>query len=169
MVAFKVSFTRASTARSFRPFPPSSKVPFWGKRKQSVQCGGRCAPGTLWPCATERAGSGQPTQCAHRSCPETRAVAGNCAKAAQAGFSRRGRPRPRKPRRGFGRRAPLVGLGHKSRRTHSLKGIVPEVAAYVSVLLGVACGGGGVAQPHASTAAFTAGMRCVQTLVGTRS
>ena len=25
----------------------------------------------------------------------------------------------------------LVGLGHKSRRTHSLKGIVPEVAAYV--------------------------------------
>ena len=30
----------------------------------------------------------------------------------------------------------LVGLGHKSRRTHSLKGIVPEVAAY----------GGGVAQ-----------------------
>ena len=96
MVAFKVSFTNA---RSFRPFPPSSKVPFWGKRKQSVQCGGRCAPGTLWPCATERAGSGQPTQCAHRSCPETRAVAGNCAKAAQAGFSRRGRPCPRKPRR----------------------------------------------------------------------
>ena len=69
---------------------------------------------------------------------------------------------PGQPRRGFGRRAPLVGLGHKSRRTHSLKGIVPEVAAYVSVLQGVACGGGGVAQPHASTAAFTAGMRCVQ-------
>jgi hypothetical protein len=65
-----------------------------------------------------------------------RAVAGNCAKAAQAGFSRRGSPRPRKPRRCFGGRSPLVGLGHKSRRTHSLKGIVPEVAAY----------GGGVAQ-----------------------
>jgi hypothetical protein len=56
----------------------------------------------------------------------------------------------------FGRWSPLVGLGHKSRRTHSLKGIVPEVAAHVSVLLGVACGGGGVAQPHASTAASTA-------------
>ena len=99
----------------------------------------------------------------------TSAVGVSRAKAAQAGFPRRGQPRPRKPRRGFGRRAPLVGLGHKSRRTHSLKGIVPEVAAYVSVLLGVACGGGGVAQPHASTAAFTAGMRCVQPLVGTRS
>ncbi len=73
-----------------------------------------------------------------------------------------GRRRPRKPRRCFGRWSPLVGLGHKSRRTHSLKGIVPEVAAHVSVLLGVACGGGNVAQPHASTAAFTAGMRCVQ-------
>ena len=36
----------------------------------------------------------------------------------------------------FGRWSPLVGLGHKSRRTHSLKGLVPEVAAY----------GGGVAQ-----------------------
>jgi hypothetical protein len=48
--------------------------------------GGCCAPGTLWPCATERAGSGQLTQFVHRSCRETRAVAGNCAKAAQAGF-----------------------------------------------------------------------------------
>ena len=38
---------------------------------------------------------------------------------------------------GFGRRAPLLGLGRKSRRTHSLKGIVPEVAAHVSVLLGL--------------------------------
>ena len=92
----------------------------------------------------------------------TSAVGVARAKAAQAGFSRRGRPRPRKPRRCFGRWSPLVGLGHKSRRTHSLKGIVPEVAAHVSVLLGVACGGGNVAQPHASTAAFTAGMRCVQ-------
>ena len=35
------------------------------------------------------------------------------------------------------RRAPLLGLGRKSRRTHSLKGIVPEVAAHVSVLLGL--------------------------------
>ena len=34
----------------------------------------------------------------------------------------------------------LVGLGHKSRRTHSLKGIVPEVAAHVSVVLGGPCG-----------------------------
>ena len=66
------------------------------------------------------------------------------------------RPRPRKPGSSFGRRAPLVGLGHKSRRTHSLKGIVPEVAAHVSVVLGGPCGGGGVAQPHASTAASTA-------------
>ena len=37
----------------------------------------------------------------------------------------------------FGRRAPLLGLGRKSRRTYSLKGIVPEVAAHVSVLLGL--------------------------------
>ena len=73
------------------------------------------------------------------------------------------------PGSSFGRWSPLVGLGHKSRRTHSLKGIVPEVAAHVSVLLGVACVGGGVAQPHASTAASTAGMRCVQPLVGTWS
>ena len=57
---------------------------------------------------------------------------------------------------GFGRRAPLLGLGRKSRRTHCFKGIVPEVAAHVSVLLGVVCVGGGVAQPHASTAASTA-------------
>jgi hypothetical protein len=146
LVAFKVSFT---PARSFRPFPPLSKVPFLGKRKQSVQCGGRCAPGTLWPCATERAGSGQPTQCAHRSCPETRAVAGNCAKAAQAGFSRRGRPRPRKPRRGFGRRAPKVQRGPRRRPTYSLQGSVPEVPAYVSVRLCMDLGGGGGAQPRA--------------------
>ena len=38
---------------------------------------------------------------------------------------------------GFGRRAPLLGLGRKSRRTHCFKGIVPEVAAHVSVLLGL--------------------------------
>ena len=38
--------------------------------------------------ATERAGSGQPTQCVHRSCRETRAVAGNCA------FSGAGRGSP---------------------------------------------------------------------------
>ena len=41
------------------------------------------------------------------------------------------------PGSSFGRWSPLVGLGHKSRRTHSLKGIVPEVAAHVSVLLGL--------------------------------
>ena len=57
--------------------------------------------------------------------------------------------------RGFGRRAPLVGLGHNSRRMHSLKGIVPEVAAHVSVLLCAASGGGGVAQPYEPTAAST--------------
>jgi hypothetical protein len=77
----------------------------------------------------------------------TTAVGVARAKAAQAGYPHRGLPGPRKPLRSFGRRAPLVGLGHKSRRT--LKGIVPEVAAHVSVLLGGACGGGGVAQPHA--------------------
>ena len=93
----------STPARSFRPFPPLSKVPFLGKRKPRQQWGGCCAPGTLWPCATERAGSGQPTQCAHRSCRETRAVAGNCAKAARAGYPHRGQPRPRRPRRGFGR------------------------------------------------------------------
>ena len=96
----------------------------------------------------------------HGSTPHRRlatsAVTVALAKAAQAGFPRRGRPRPRKPGSSFGRRAPLVGLGHKSRRTHSLKGIVPEVAAHVSVVLGGPCGGGGVAQPHASTAASTA-------------
>ena len=96
----------------------------------------------------------------HGSTPHRRlatsAVTVALAKAAQAGFPRRGRPRPRKPGSSFGRRAPLVGLGHKSHRTHRLKGIVPEVAAHVSVLLGVACVGGGVAQPHASTAASTA-------------
>ena len=86
----------------------------------------------------------------------TSAVSVALAKAAQAGFPRRGRPRPRKPGSSFGRWSPLVGLGHKSRRTHSLKGIVPEVAAHVSVVLGGPCGGGGVAQPHASTAASTA-------------
>ena len=77
-----------------------------------------------------------------------------------------GRPRPRKHQSGFGRREPLVGLSPSTTydviSCLSLKGIVPEVAAHVSVLLGVACGGGNVAQPHASTAAFTAGMRCVQ-------
>jgi hypothetical protein len=99
----------------------------------------------------------------------TSAVSVALAKAAQAGFPRRGLSGPRKPGSSFGRWSCLVGLGHKSRRTHSLKGIVPEVAAHVSVLLGVACVGGGVAQPHASTAASTAGMRCVQPLVGTWS
>jgi hypothetical protein len=34
LVAFKVSFT---PARSFRPFPPLSKVPFLGKRKPRQQ------------------------------------------------------------------------------------------------------------------------------------
>ena len=37
----------------------------------------------------------------------------------------------------FGRWSPLVGLGHKSRRTHSLKGIVHEVAARTSRLQAV--------------------------------
>ncbi len=105
-------------ARSFRPFPPLSKVPFLGKRKQRQQWGGHCAPGTLWPCATERAGSGQPTQCAHRSCRETRNVAGYCAKAAQAAFPRRGRPRPRNPRHGFGRRSPLTNIGSAHKLCH---------------------------------------------------
>ena len=67
----------------------------------------------------------------------TSAVSVALAKAAQAGFPRRGLSGPRKPGSSFGRWSPLVGLGHKSRRTHSLKGIVPEVAAHVSVLLGL--------------------------------
>ena len=64
---------------------------------------------------------------------------GRCAreKAAQAGYPHQGLPGLRKPRRGFVRLTTWVGLGRKSRRTHSLKGIVPEVAAHVSVLLGL--------------------------------
>ena len=61
----------------------------------------------------------------------TRAVSVALSKVAQAGFLRRGLSGPRKPGSSFGRWSPLVGLGHKSRRMHSLKGIVPEVAAYV--------------------------------------
>ena len=130
-VSFKVSFT---PARSFRPFPPLSKVPFLGKRKPRQQWGGCCAPGTLWPCATERAGSGQPTQCAHRSCRETRAVAGNCAKAAQAGFPHQGQTRPRKRRRIFGRRATNIQCHPRQQALHILKGIVLEGPTHVSVL-----------------------------------
>ena len=70
-------------------------------------------------------------------------------------LAKRNQQAPAQPRRGFGRRAPLVGLGHNSRRMHSLKGIVPEVAAHVSVLLCAASGGGGVAQPYEPTAAST--------------
>ena len=44
---------------------------------------------------------------------------------------------------------PNIQRHPRHRPMHSLKGIVPEVAAHVSVLLGGACGGGGVAQPHA--------------------
>jgi hypothetical protein len=66
---------------------------------------------------------------------------------------------PRKPRRGFGRRSPKVQRGPRRRPTYSLKGSVPEVPAYVSVRLCTDLGGGGGAQPHASTAASTAGMR----------
>ena len=107
-----------------------------------------------------QSGQGRRFAGVHGSTPHRRlatsAVTVALAKAAQAGFPRRGLSGPRKPGSSFGRWSPVVGLGHKSRRTHSLKGIVPEVAAHVSVLLGVACGGGGVAQPHASTAASTA-------------
>ena len=111
-------------------------------------------------CHPRPSGQGRRFAGVHGSTPHRRlatsAVTVALAKAAQAGFPRRGLSGPRKPGSSFGRWSPLVGLGHKSRRTHSLKGIVPEVAAHVSVLLGVACGGGGVAQPHASTAASTA-------------
>jgi hypothetical protein len=51
---------------------------------------GAVASGTLWLCAAERAGLGQPTQFANRS----RAVGVNRAKAAQAGLPRQGQPRP---------------------------------------------------------------------------
>ena len=70
------------------------------------------------------------------------------AKAAQAGFPHRGQPRPRKPRRGFGRRAPKVQRGPRRRPTYSLKGSVPEVPAHVSVWLCTDLGGGGGAQPR---------------------
>ena len=93
------------------------------------------ADGYLRVCTSTSSNVGRRGAGPHGSTPSDRlatsAVSLARAKAAQTGFPRRGRPRPRKPGSSFGRWSPLVGLGHKSRRTHSLKGIVPEVAAHV--------------------------------------
>jgi hypothetical protein len=77
------------------------------------------------------------------------------AKATQAGFPHRGQPLPRKPLRGFGRWTPNIQRHPRHRPMHSLKGIVPEAPAYVSVRLWTAYGGDGGAQSCASTAAST--------------
>ena len=74
----------------------------------------------------------------------TSAVSVALAKAAQAGFPRRGRPRPRKPGSSFGRRAPKVQRGPRRHPPYSLKGSVPEAPAYVSVRLCMDLGGVGI-------------------------
>ena len=57
-----------------------------------------------------------------------------------------GAPPPRRapPPRSFGRPEPFVCRSPGQRPTHSLKGSVSEAPAHASVLLGGACGGGGL-------------------------
>ena len=73
----------------------------------------RCAPGTLWPRAPERAGLGQPTQ----ACEQIFALWASTAHK---------RRRPGIPIEGSRAR-------QTPRRRHSLKGVVTEAAARVSV------------------------------------
>jgi len=95
----------------------------------------RCAPGTLWPRAPERAGLGQPTQ----ACEQIFALWASTA---------------------HKRRRPGIPIeGSRARQTprlrYSLKGVVTEAAARVSVVFFFfgACSSGGGAQPRASAAA----------------
>ena len=45
----------------------ANAIPIYHQQTQRGGRGGRCAPGTLWPCAAGRAGLGQPTQFANGS------------------------------------------------------------------------------------------------------
>jgi len=60
-----------STTRTSRCTAPSRYAARFGPNRNAIrsrpQSGGRCAPGTSWPCAAERAGLDQPTQFANRS------------------------------------------------------------------------------------------------------
>ena len=88
----------------------------------------------------------------------TSAVSVALAKAAQAGFPRRGRPRPRKPGSSFGRWSPYLQIPPRQGPLHSLKGMVPEASAHVPFVVCGRCVGGSAAQRRSSTPA-SAGMR----------
>ena len=88
----------------------------------------------------------------------TSAVSVALAKAAQAGFPRRGRPRPRKPGSSFGRWAPYLQIPPRQGPLHSLKGMVPESAVHVPFVVCGRCVGGSAAQRRSSTPS-SAGMR----------
>ena len=76
----------------------------------------------------------------------TRAVGVARGKAAQTGLRHLRQLRPHKQRSSFGRWSPLVRRDGRPRRMHSLKSIVPEVAAHVAVARCTDQGSGSSAQ-----------------------